>query len=274
MSIAPPRYAVPNIARVAREQRALTIFFNEVTARAGWGTGLVVAFGYAVTLIAILLTVLLRPPGGAPLSAFYVPIGLATWPLLILLVSATTGSGAIAEDLTSRSITLYLSRPIHLIDYLGAKTAAVAFWIGMVAVGPCLVGVLLAAGLGAVSATVAFSAFGAYIVVGFLATFFFTGLAIALSTWTARSLYAGVALFGVVLALQLAAVVISGITGDAQIRYLGVFTDLQNVGVSAFQTGGEQSVDPALSAVALILVGLGLFVAAWQRLIRVEVVGE
>ena len=274
MSISPPRYAAPNVSRVAREQRTLTIFFHEVAARAGWGTGLVLAFGYAVYLIIILVTVLIRPPGGAPLSAFYSPLDSPVFPLLALLVAATTGSGVIADDLASRSITLYLSRPIHLSDYLGAKTAAVAFWIGMVAIGPGLLGVVLSAGLGAVPTSVAVDALGAYLLVGVLATVFLTGLAVALSAWTARALYAGVAIFGIVLALWIASLAISGVTGNPQIRYLGVFTDLQSVGREAFSTGADTATDPALSAVALAVAGVALLAAAWQRLLRVEVVGE
>jgi len=88
-----------------------------------------VAFAYLTNVLVLLFHVVLFPVGAVGLSAFSSPYGGTLWPLELLLVTAATGAGSIAEDLSSRSITLYLSRPIHLIDYLGGKAAGLGFWV-------------------------------------------------------------------------------------------------------------------------------------------------
>jgi ABC-type transport system involved in multi-copper enzyme maturation permease subunit len=274
VSIAPPRYAVGSYARVGRSSRIATIFAREVAARAGVGTWLVVAFAFLTNIIVLLFRIVLIPGETVALSAFSAPYGGTLWPLEILLVAAATGAGSIAEDLASRSITLYLSRPIQLVDYLAGKAAALGFWIGMVAIGPGVVAAILAAALGGVSASMALSAIAATLALGLLATVFFVGLALALSAWTARGLYAGVAIFGLILSLEFAVLAIGAITGNPQVEYLSVFTNLQNVAYYLFQSSGVTSTYPAVSAFYVGVASLLLFVAVWVRLARVEVVGE
>lgn len=274
MSIAPPRYAAAPVPRVGRSGRTWAIFVRELGACAGWGTYLVVAFAYLTTLAVLLLSVELAPPGAVSLATFYQPLSGDLWPLEILLVAAVVGSGSIAEDLGSRSITMYLSRPIHLEDYLTGKAAGVAFWVALVAFGPGVVGCIVAATLGGASATLALSALVRFLLVGLLATFFFASLALALSAWAGRALYAGVAVLGLVLALQISISVIAGITGNPQVPYLAPITDLRSVGQGLFLYQPATATEPVVSAVLLGAAAFGLLLATWSRLVRVEVVGE
>ncbi len=274
MTIAPPRYAAGSMGRVGRGSRVATIFFREVAARAGLGTYLVVAIAFLSNVLILLFRVVIFPIEGVSLSTFSLPYGGTLWPLEILLVAAATGSGSIAEDLGSRAITLYLSRPIHLIDYLAGKAAGVAFWIGLVAVGPGIVAAILSATLGSVSAELAFSAILADLLLGTLVIAFFTGLALALSAWTARALYAGVAIFGLVLGLELTVRAIWGTTGNPQVPYLSVFVNLQNVAYYVFRSPGFTATSPGLSALYVGAASVLLLLATWLRLDRVEVVGE
>ena len=274
MSIAAPRYAAGAYRSVGRGSRIATILYREIAARAGVGTWIVVAFAYLTNVLVLLFNIVILPVGPIDLASFSAPYGGTLWPLEILLVCALTGSGSIAEDLASRSITLYLSRPIHLIDYLVGKAAGLGFWIAMAAIGPGVVGSIFAAALGGVSASVAVSAIAATIVLGLLATAFFTGLALALSAWTARGLYAGVAIFGLILTLEFTVLALAGTTGNPQVIYLSVFDNLQNIAYYLFQSPGITSTYPGLSAFYLGVVTFLLFVATWLRLERVEVVGE
>jgi ABC-type transport system involved in multi-copper enzyme maturation permease subunit len=274
MSIAGPRYAASAVARVGRSQRTLAIFLREIGARSGWATWIVIAFAF-ITNLAILLVAVELPVTGPPtLASFYRPMSGDLWPLEVLLVAAVVGSGGIAEDLTSRSITMYLSRPIHLEDYLAGKAAAVAFWIALVSVGPGIVGAILAAALGAVSASLALTAIAELVSLGALVTFLFTSLALALSAWSGRALYAGVAIFGLVLALQISALAISGVIANPQVPYLAPFNDLQSVAQALLETNASTPTVPWVSAVLVVLVGAVLLVGVWSRLRRVEVVGE
>ncbi|HUJ77470.1 MAG TPA: hypothetical protein VLX64_00535, partial [Thermoplasmata archaeon] len=232
-------------------------------------------FSYAAVVIIVVLTAEFSSLlGTVSLSTLHAPYASVIWPYLVLIVATAVASGAIADDLGNRSITLYLSRPIHLTDYLGAKTAAVAVWVALPSIGPGVVGVVIAAGLGLLPATVSLEGIGAFVAVGLLTTGFFTTLGIALSTLTSRALFAGVALFGATLSAHLAALAVSGATGANGVLYLSPITDLLTVADAAFSTGAADPIS-ALGALAVLLgASVVLGVVAFLRLTRVEVVGE
>ena len=275
MSISAPRYAGESTVRAGRSGRILAIVSNEIRARAGWGTGATVVLSYlAVVLIVVLTAEFSSFLQGVSLSTFHAPYGSPIWPYLILIVATAVGSGCIADDLGSRAITLYLSRPIHLLDYLTAKTTAVAFWIGLTAIGPGVVGVIIAAGLGLASGPVAVSAAVAFLAVGALTTAFFTALSVALSTLTTRALFAGVAIFGSTLSADLAATAVASATGRPVVGYLSPIGDLLAASQAAFDTGASNGIAPATAVALLVGATIVLLVGTWLRLDRVEVVGE
>jgi len=275
MSISAPRYAAGPLPLVSRTRRALAIYLEELGRLAGWGTWLVVAISYAAIVLAIVvnaeLSSLLR---GLTLSSFYVAYAIPIWPFLILLVATAVGSGSVSDDLSSRSITLYLSRPIRLEDYVGAKVAAVGTWVGVTAIGPGLLGVTILAALGLAPLAVSVSAFLVFLALGLLTTFFFTGLAIGLSALTSRALYAGVGIFGITLSAEIVGAAVSGATGNSSVLYISPVDDIETAASAAFQTGSATSIDPWGATAVLVVAGAVLFAIAWLRLRRVEVVGE
>lgn len=274
MSISPPRYTATSSVRRGRPYRMLTMFWHEFRRRWGIATAFILVLAYLALIITVALPVLLAPPGGASLSDFRGLYGSPIWPFLTLLIAAAAGAGSLADDLGSRAITLYLSRPILLLDYLSAKAASVALWVALVAVGPGLVSVLVIYLLGAVPAATAFAAALAFLAVGLASTIFFTGLSLAFSAATSKSLYAGAGIFGVTLSLTGGVAAVTAVSSNPTVRYLDPLTDIQSVAGAAFRSGGVPATDPALSAILLVAVGLVLGVGAWLRLERVEVVGE
>jgi ABC-type transport system involved in multi-copper enzyme maturation permease subunit len=275
MTISAPRYGAAPVPRLGRVYRTLAIVHRELLRRAGWGTWLTIALAYlAVTLIVSVEVEFASLTGTLTLSTFETPYENPVWPFLVVIVATIVGAGSLAEDVGNRSITLYLSRPIHLIDYLSAKASATGAWIVIATVGPGLVGVGVVAALGVAPASIALSAAGGFAATGLLATVFFTGLALALSSVTTRGLYAGVAMFGVVLSFEVGVPVVSGITGYTDILYADPVTDLRSVAEAVFGRSGPFATDPATSAVVLAVAGVLLAAFAWWRLSRVEVVGE
>jgi hypothetical protein len=275
MTISAPRYAGASTLRTGRAGRILAILTNEIRTRAGWGTWVIVALSFlAVVLIVVLTAEFASLLGGLTLATLHAPYASPIWPYLTLIIATAVGSGCIADDLGSRAITLYLSRPIHLVDYVVAKTAAVGFWIGLAAIGPGVLGVSISAGLGLISAELAFSAVGAFVGVGLLTTFFFTALGVALSTLTTRALYAGVGIFGVTLSLNIAAVAIFGATQNSSVGYVSPVGDILAAAEAAFQTGTPTDIVPSTAVALLVATTLVLFVVTWVRLNRIEVVGE
>jgi ABC-type transport system involved in multi-copper enzyme maturation permease subunit len=275
MSISEPRYGSAPVPRLGRTYRSLAIVRRELVRRSSWGTWLTVALAYlAVTVIVAVDVFFASLIGTLSLTTFEAPYENPVWPFFVLIVATVVGAGSLADDIGNRSIALYLSRPIHLSDYLVAKASATGLWIVIAAVGPGLAGLAIVVALGEVPTSIALSAAAGYVAIGLLAAVFFTGVALALSSLTTRSLYSGVATFGVVLSLEIGAGVVSGISGNTTVQYAAPFTDLRIAARGAFGVAGPFSTDPVVSATLLAASGvvLGLF-AAW-RLSRVEVVGE
>jgi ABC-type transport system involved in multi-copper enzyme maturation permease subunit len=275
VSISPPRLSAGAVPRRGREHRVFAIWRHEVGALAGWGTWFVVAIIYlAVVLIVVVRAELASLTGGVVLSTFFSPYASPVWPLFLLIVTTAVASGSISDDLGSRAITLYLARPIDSTDYLVAKASAVGFWIAVAAIGPGIVGVTLATLLGLVSGPVAASAAGAFLGIGLLASLFFTGVGVFLSSLTNRALFAGAGIFGGVLCAEIVGGAIGGATGNVPIQYLDVFGDITTAAQSAFDAGGSPTTNPATGALLIAAAGAILLVLAWVRLQAVEVVGE
>jgi ABC-type transport system involved in multi-copper enzyme maturation permease subunit len=275
MSISAPRYVATAVQHLDRAYRTLAIFRREFIRRAGWGTVLLVTLTFLiVTLIVGLNTNFAAEIGQLTLATYESPFSSPVWALLILIVATAVGAGSIADDIGSRSIVLYLSRPIHLADYLVAKAGAVGSWILIAAVGPGLLAVGLVASLGIGSDTTNLSAAAGFAVTGILAAIFFTGLALALSALTDRALYAGVGIFGVVLSLDIGADVVSAITQNTNVFYASPISDLSTVAAAVFDVEGPYPTYPLTSAVLLVVGGVLLAAVAYWRLSRIEVVGE
>ncbi|MFZ0830195.1 MAG: hypothetical protein WCB18_06025 [Thermoplasmata archaeon] len=275
MSIAAPRYVASSGERRGRGYRILAILRREFLRRAGVGTLLVVALAYlAVTLIVVINAEFASAIGQLSVSTYESPFQSPVWGLVMLIVATAVGAGSVADDIGSRAIVLYLSRPIRLLDYLSAKAGSIGSWLLVAAAGPGLVAVGILAALGVGSAATNLSAAAAFLATGVIAAVFLTGLALALSSLTDRALYAGVAMFGIVLALEIGVDVVSGITGNSRILYLSPVTDLTSVAQGAFQLTGPFVTDPLASGVLLTAVGVMLAIFAYLRLSQVEVVGE
>jgi ABC-type transport system involved in multi-copper enzyme maturation permease subunit len=276
VSISGPRYSAGPIRLEPRWRRALAVYARGVASFAGWGTWIVVALTYLIIVIIIVLTAEFDQLGSAGISVgtFHSAYVGSVWSYLALLVATAVASGSVAEDLASRSITLYLSRPIRLEDYLGAKLAAVGTWLAVCSVGPGVVGVTIVAGLGLCSASVSLGALGAFVAIGLLTTVFFTGFGVALSALTGRAVYAGVGIFGFCLAAEIAAAAVQGVTGNASVGYISPIDDIFSASQAAFRTGASVSVDPWAAAGILVAASLALVAVTWLRLQRVEVVAE
>jgi ABC-type transport system involved in multi-copper enzyme maturation permease subunit len=275
MSIAAPRYGALPVARTGRVNRTLAIVRRELLRRSNLGTWLVLGLTYlAVTLVLTFNTEFASLTGTLTLSTFETPYASPAWPFLMLIVATAVGAGSLAEDVGNRSITLYLSRPIRRVDYLAAKTAATGTWMMIAAVGPGLVGLAVVAALGWAPTSLVLSGAAAFVATGLLASIFFTGLTLGLSSLTTRSLYAGVATFGVVLSLEIGAPLVSGLTGNTSVAYASPITDILSVAQSAFGSSGPFATDPLTSAAILAFGGGFLAIFAGWRISRVEVVGE
>jgi len=275
VSISAPRYAAGTVVRTGRGSRILAIASREFFRRARAATLLSVSLTFFVVVTVIVVTVFFASLlGTANAGDFETVYESPVWPFLMLIVAASAGAGSLADDVGDRSISLYLSRPVHLVDYVAAKTVACGGWLLISTVGPGLTGVAVTAALGYASASVLLAAIAGFVATGFVAAVFFTGLALGLSSLTNRALYSGVAIFGVVLVLYIGGSIVAGITGNIYVPYANPIENIRSVAHGAFGLSGTTATEPAASAVTLVGAGVVLWVFALWRMRRVEVISE
>ncbi|HYA57627.1 MAG TPA: hypothetical protein VEH57_04085 [Thermoplasmata archaeon] len=275
MSISAPRYTSGPLPRLGRDSRVMAIASREFHHRAQWTVLVPVTLTFMTVVLTTVVNVFFTSLVGTVTSAtFTAAVSSPAWPYLMLIVTATVGAGTLADDVGSRAITLYLSRPVRLLDYLVAKTVGCGGWLLIAALGPGVLAVGITAALGYATATVALEAAGGFLVVGLLAAVFFAGLAIALSSLTNRALYAGVTIFGLVLTLDIGASIVAGISGNSQVGYADPVANVLAVAHQAFSVSGTSSLDPGVSAAILLLSGVAMWIFAGWKLRRVEVIAE
>jgi ABC-type transport system involved in multi-copper enzyme maturation permease subunit len=275
MSISAPRYSTGPLPRLGRGSRVWAVAIQEFSRRTRGSVIAPVMLAYVAVVTTTVFFVFFTSLIGTVTSATYTAaVSTPIWPYLLLIVTATAGAGSVAEDVGSGAIALYLSRPIRRLDYLAAKTVGCGSWILFAALGPGLVAVVITAVLGYASSTIAVEAAAGFLAVGLLATGFFTCLAIALSSLTNRALYAGVTIFGLVLTLDIGASLVSGISGNSEVLYADPISNLLAVAHAAFGVPGNYPIDPATSAVILIVSGVALWAFAGWRMGRVRVITE
>ena len=275
MSISAPRYLSRSGLRTSRAVRALTVYRRELVRRAGWPLLFVVAITYlSVTITVVFEAEIAAVLGSLTLATFETPFESPIWPFLILIVATAAGAGTLAEDIGNRSITLYLSRPIHLTDYVTAKAAATGTWLVIASIGPGIAGVGVLAVLGVPSVELSIRASAAFVATGLVATVFFTGLVLALSSLTSNALYAGVGIFGLTLSLLIGASVVAGISGNTSVLYASPLSDIHDVALALFDVAGPGAQDAAVSAAILVGGGAGFAALALGKMRRIEVIGE
>ena len=253
----------------------MAIASREFFRRGTWGPLVAVVLIYMAVVLVVTTTVYLGYIFGDVSASTFGSVYISPiWPFLILLVTAGVGAGSLADDVGNRTITLYLSRSINLLDYVLAKTIACGGWLLIAALGPGLFAVAISAALGYASPTVLVQAFLGFLATGLVVAVFFTGLALALSSLTNRALYSGVAIFGLVLAVFIGASVVGGITGNPYVPYANPIVNIESVAWGAFQFSGPAPTNPAGSAAVMVSTGVVLWCLALLRVTRVEVITE
>jgi ABC-type transport system involved in multi-copper enzyme maturation permease subunit len=277
MTITAPRYTLAAHEREPRWKRVRVIVFEGLMRRLGALNIVLIVLGSLIVGVEVVLFTtpafaeILNGGGPVSLSNFDTPYLTTPYLLLATLLTASAGASSIAGDVADRSITLYLSRPISPADYLVGKGAAVALVLAIFFFVPGFAACLFAYFVGNVSIALAATAMGAFTLVGLLALTFFTALALFLSSLTRRSLFAGAAVFGVLVSGEVLAQLILGVTGNLQALYLSPLEDLLAVGQWDF--GGRPSIAPGPATGIVLGVAIGSAAVAYLRVRRVEVVG-
>jgi len=277
VTISAPRYTITALDREPRWKRVRVIVFEGLMRRlSALNIVLIVLGSLIVGLEVVLFTTYpfsraVNVGGAVTLANFAQPYGSVPYLLLATLLTASAGASSIAGDVADRSITLYLSRPISPGDYLTGKGSAVGLVLAIFFVIPGIGASLLAYFVGNVSFGLAVEAMGAFVAVGLVMVIFFTALALLLSSLTRRPLFAGAAIFGVLVSAEVLAALVQGVTSSSQALYVSPLEDLLAVAQSVF------GVTPTLDAATAFAVVLGISViataVAYLRVRLVEVVG-
>jgi len=279
MTIFAPNYAPAPPALESRSKRALAILGHQIQVQSGVLNIVLLLFIFVVVVAPLVVTFYLSQflPSGilgtTGLSTFYGPIGQQVWFILLIILVSSAGAAVIARDVATKAMTMYLARPIRPIDYLGAKSGALAFWVFLGGVLPGWVGTVIVLALGYVSLPLALEAIAGYFVIGVFSITAFTGLAVFFSSLTPRSTLAGAATFGALLGSDVVMGVLSGISGKVVFLYASPVQDVLAVAAGVFGASGN-SLNPWSSGVVLVGFAVAAFGLAYVRLLRTQVIAE
>jgi len=277
VTISAPRYTISRLDREPRWKRVRVIVFEGLMRRLAALNIVLIVLGALIVGVEVVLfttpafVALMSFGGPVGLSDFAVPFESTPYLLLATLLTASAGASSIAGDVADRSITLYLSRPITTGDYLVGKGSAVGLVLAIFFLIPGFAACLFAYIVGNVTVGLAVTAIGAFVVSGLLLVLFFTTLALFLSSLTRRPIFAGAAIFGVLVSAEVLAQLVRGVTSSAQALYLSPIEDLLAVAQSLFGVtpsigaGSAAGVVPGISVVGSVVTYL--------RVRQVEVVG-
>jgi ABC-type transport system involved in multi-copper enzyme maturation permease subunit len=282
VTIHPPRYLLAERKVLGRRDRIWALFSANVRLR-GFRLGpmLLIAFGLMATVIPLILIVLIESlltgKTNLSLSQFYAAYSVDSTILFlfVLLMTSLVGAGIVSDDLKSKAITLYLSRPITIMDYIIGKGGVVVALLALLAILPGEITTLLALVLGWATLTVAGEAALAFLAVGVLTTVVFAGLALLLSSLTVRKAFAGVGIFAIFLIDYLFALGLAGATGDLSWLYISPGEDILAVAQSLFQyTSLTPVIDAGVAFAVLVPLILVLYGLTYLRLSFIEVVTD
>jgi ABC-type transport system involved in multi-copper enzyme maturation permease subunit len=277
VTISLPRYTIGQLDREPRWKRVRVIILEGFLRRLNGLNIALIIFGAIYVGIAVVLftsptyALVSNPGGKVDLDSFAVPYTSVPYLLLATLLTASAGASTIAGDAADRSITLYLSRPITAIDYLVGKGSALGLVLAVFFLAPGVGACLFAYLVGNVSFALAMHALGAFVAAGLVMMIFFTTLALFLSSITRRPIFAGAAIFGVLVSAEILAGLVASITSKISALYASPLEDLLAVGQSAF--GVTPNIDPASALAVVVVISLVAGAIAYVRVQQVEVVG-
>jgi ABC-2 type transport system permease protein len=280
MALSGPRYALEEKARRGHRDRIWSMFVVNFRLRAIKTLVIIfIVLGFIATLVPLLINVFVRSLFGggstADLSAFFIPFSGFLLLIFILLLTALVGGGIVSDDLGNKSISLYLSRPITLADYLAAKGCVVAATLGLIAVVPGVLTTVIAFVLGYVSATVALEAFAIFLGIGVLLTATFASIALFLSSLSERRTWASSGIFAALLFDFIVANVISGAANNVNWLYMSPWDDIVSVARALFgATAPPHTINPLIALGVLVALVAGLVSVTYVRLSRMELVTE
>lgn len=238
MALNAPRYFMEGVKRKGRWERLWAML--QVNGSLKMSNGWVVAFlalGLMVTVLPFVIIVALDP-FGIDVKTFYGPFGGHFLFLFAMLVTAMVGGGVISDDFATKSISLYLSRPITLLDYLIGKFSTVAALLGVLVLLPGVIAVIVAGSLGYISASVTLQSIFTYLGAAILMVIVFASIALFLSSFTTRRTWASSGIFGVLLFTEIVSNVLAEASSDPNWIYLSPWEDFDAVARAMFGITG------------------------------------
>jgi ABC-type transport system involved in multi-copper enzyme maturation permease subunit len=277
VTISAPRYTIVRLDREPRWKRVRAIVTEGAMRRFNALNIALIMVGAIVAAIEVVeftnptFVAFTNPGATVGLANFAMPYASSPYLLLATLLAASAGASAIAGDVADRSITLYLSRPITPADYLFGKGAAVAVVLAVFFLVPGVAACLFAYLVGNVSFGLAALAIRSFLVAGCLMVLLFTALALVLSSLSRRPLFAGAAIFGLLVSAEVVAGLIAGVTSSPHALYVSPIEDLLAVAQSLF--GVTPAIDPTTALGLLLAIAAVSSAVAFLRVRQVEVVG-
>lgn len=188
---------------------------------------------------------------------------------MMMLMSLFAGSEQISSDIKHKSITLYLSRPIHFFEYIAGKFSIVLFYLLLFTLVP---GVLL------FFARIIFSGkfsvpiyilFGS-IIYPVIVSFFLASLMLMLSSLTSNWRLVKVFFWAVYIVTSMVAEIFAHELHNSRFLFFSIEKNFQQLGAFIFKTNPIIKAPGWISAIILLGFSLLFFFIMYKRIKKAE----
>jgi ABC-type transport system involved in multi-copper enzyme maturation permease subunit len=258
---------------VSLNKRMLTILFTDFKLRImnKWIIVLeVLAWFFIIPVFYVLYSIALL---GIEFSSIIFAMFYGLIFIWLALITTVAGSRLISDDLSSNSITLYLSRPIKINHYFSGKFGSIFLLISTISLIPsiilALMVLLLTTGTSDPGYNVGLVVF-TFISVGFLIALVFSSIAVVFSSMTKNHIYSGVGIFSTILFSNIIPIIFSPVTENKYVNLISVWYNLLLVADKWSGFNNIKDFDWPLPFGILLIIIFGCLGLAWYRLNRWE----
>ena len=204
----------------------------------------------------------------AHLFHFFYTVGFFIFVLMIL--SLFSGADLISSDLKFKSYTLYLSRPITILDYIKGKYSIVLFYLLLFSLVPGLL-LLLAKGIFAKTISISPYVLLASIIYPVLISLFFASMSLFFSSLSENGKTVKILFFSAYFFSDMLGGIFYGIFKNKDFFFFSIKKNMQQFGTFIFKT--EESFYTKGLISGLILMGLTVFffMFMYSKMKRTEV---
>ncbi len=204
----------------------------------------------------------------AHLFHFFFTVGFLIF--VLMLLSLFSGADLISSDMKFKSYTLYLSRPLTVMDYLKGKYAIVLFYLLLFSLVPGIL-LLIAKIIFAQGITFSFYVLLATLVFPILVSLFFASMILFFSSLTDNGKTVKILFFSFYIFTDMLGGIFYGVFKNKDFFFLSLKKNIQQFGTFVFRTEEPFYFQGLISGLILAALTLFFFMFMYSKMKRTEV---